>query len=57
MFPIGYEKDESYIKYNKMIDDNSININNTINELKGDFSVDDKSEYYIEGTYYKYVIN
>ena len=57
MFPIGYEKDESYIKYNKMIDDNSININNTINELKGDFSVDDKSEYYIEGThYYKYVI-
>ena len=58
MFPIGYEKDESYIKYNKMIDDNSININNTLNELKGDFSVDDKSEYYIEGThYYKYVIN
>ena len=56
MFPIGYEKDESYIKYNKMIDDNSIVINNTINELKRHFLVIDRSEFYMKGTYYKYVI-
>ena len=56
MFPVGYEEDESYIKYKKMIGDNYNIINNTINELKRDFLVDDESEFYMEGTYYKYVI-
>ena len=56
MFPMGYEEDESYIKYKKMIGDNYNAINNTINELKRYFLVIDRSEFYMEGTYYKYVI-
>lgn len=56
IFPMGYEKDESYIKYKKMIGDSYNVINNTINELKRYFLVIDRSEFYTEGTYYKYVI-
>ena len=56
MIRIGYKRDKSYIKCNKIIDDNCININNTINELKRYFLVIDRSEFYMEGTYYKYVI-
>ena len=56
MFSMGYEEDESYIKYKKMIGDNYNIINNTINELKRYFLVIDRSEFYIKGTYYKYVI-
>ena len=56
IFPMGYEEDESYIKYKKMIGDNYNVINNTINELKRYFLVIDRSEFYMEGTYYKYVI-
>ena len=56
MFPIGYEKDESYIKCKKMIGDSYNAINNTINELKRYFLVIDRSEFYMEGTYYKYII-
>ena len=56
VFPVGYEEDESYIKYKKMIGDSYNAINNTINELKRYFLVIDRSEFYMEGTYYKYVI-
>ena len=56
MFSMGYEEDESYIKHKKMIGDNYNVINNTINELKRYFLVVDRSEFYIKGTYYKYVI-
>ena len=56
MFSMGYEEDESYIKYKKMIGDNYNVINNTINELKRYFLVIDRSEFYMEGTYYKYII-
>ena len=56
MFSMGYEEDESYIKYKKMIGDSYNTINNTINELKRYFLVIDRSEFYMEGTYYKYVI-
>ena len=56
MLSIAYEEDESYIKCKKMIGDDYNIINNTINELKRDFLVDDESEFYMEGTYYKYVI-
>ena len=56
IFPMGYEEDESYIKYKKMIGDSYNVINNTINELKRYFLVIDRSEFYMEGTYYKYVI-
>ena len=56
MLSMGYEEDESYIKYKKMIGDSYNVINNTINELKRYFLVIDRSEFYMEGTYYKYVI-
>ena len=56
MLSIAYEEDESYIKYKKMIGDSYNVINNTINELKRHFLVIDRSEFYIKGTYYKYVI-
>ena len=56
MFSMGYEEDESYIKYKKMIGDSYNVINNTINELKRYFLVIDRSEFYMEGTYYKYII-
>ena len=56
MFSMGYEEDELYIKYKKMIGDSYNVINNTINELKRYFLVIDRSEFYIEGTYYKYII-
>ena len=56
MLSIEYEEDESYIKYKKMIGDSYNVINNTINELKRYFLVIDRSEFYIKGTYYKYVI-
>ena len=56
MFSMGYEEDESYIKCKKMIGDSYNVINNTINELKRYFLVIDRSEFYMEGTYYKYVI-
>ena len=56
MFPMGHEEDESYIKCKKMIGDSYNVINNTINELKRYFLVIDRSEFYMEGTYYKYVI-
>ena len=56
MLSIAYEEDESYIKYKKMIGDSYNVINNTINELKRHFLVIDRSEFYMEGTYYKYVI-
>ena len=53
---IAYEEDESYIKYKKMIGDSYNAINNTINELKRYFLVIDRSEFYMKGTYYKYII-
>ena len=56
ILPMGYEEDESYIKYKKMIGDSYNVINNTINELKRYFLVIDRSEFYMEGTYYKYII-
>ena len=56
MFSMGYEEDESYIKCKKMIGDSYNVINNTINELKRYFLVVDRSEFYIKGTYHKYVI-
>ena len=56
MLSIAYEEDESYIKCKKMIGDSYNVINNTINELKRYFLVIDRSEFYMEGTYYKYVI-
>ena len=56
MFPMGHGEDKSYIKYKKMIGDSYNVINNTINELKRYFLVIDRSEFYMEGTYYKYVI-
>ena len=56
MLSIEYEEDESYIKYKKMIGDSYNVINNTINELKRYFLVIDRSEFYMEGTYYKYII-
>ena len=56
IFPMGYEEDKSYIKYKKMIGDSYNAINNTINELKRHFLVIDRSELYMEGTYYKYII-
>ena len=39
-----------------MIGDSYNVINNTINELKRYFLVIDRSEFYMEGTYYKYII-
>ena len=56
MFSMGHGEDESYIKYKKMIGDSYNAINNTINELKRYFLVIDRSEFYMEGTYYKYII-
>ena len=56
MFSMEYEEDGTYIKYKKMIGDSYNVINNTINELKRYFLVIDRSEFYTEGTYYKYVI-
>ena len=56
MFPMGHGEDKSYIKYKKMIGDSYNAINNTINELKRHFLVIDRSEFYMEGTYYKYII-
>lgn len=56
MLSIAYEEDESYIKCKKMIGDSYNVINNTINELKRYFLVIDRSEIYVKGTYYKYVI-
>ena len=56
MFSMGYEEDESYIKYKKMIGESYNVINNTINELKRYFLVIDRSEFYMERTYYNYVI-
>ena len=56
MFPMGHGEDKSYIKYKKMIGDSYNVINNTINELKRYFLVIDRSEFYMKGTYYKYII-